>query len=204
MKIQLALDRLSIEEAIRIAREAEKSIELIEAGTSLIKEFGIKSVSKLREAFPDKTIVGDMKTIDNAVYEFDLCFKAGGDIATVMGVSPLPTIEACLNIATKNGKKAMIDLLNTTAEQRAALFQYKEAIFCDHVSKDEQELAGKKKKIFAESFDSSLQWAVAGGITIDSIHKIAEPRPDILIIGSAITKSGDPKKAAADFKKIIG
>ncbi|HWL22666.1 MAG TPA: orotidine 5'-phosphate decarboxylase / HUMPS family protein, partial [Ureibacillus sp.] len=72
MKIQLALDRLSIEEAIQITREVEKSIDLIEVGTSLIKEFGMNAVSKIREAFPNKTIVGDIKTIDNAIYEFDL------------------------------------------------------------------------------------------------------------------------------------
>ncbi|MDQ0219191.1 3-hexulose-6-phosphate synthase [Peribacillus cavernae] len=203
MKIQLALDRLSIEEAIQIAREAEESIDLIEVGTSLIKEFGISSVSKIKEAFPNKTIVRDIKTIDNAVYEFELCFKAGADIATVMGVSPVQTIEACLNTAAKHGRTAMIDLLNTNAEQKDSLFQYNDAIFCDHVSKDEQEMAGKKKSSTAQSLDSSLQWAVAGGITLDSINKMTEPHPDILIIGSAITQSDDPGKAAAAFKKVI-
>ncbi|USK60773.1 3-hexulose-6-phosphate synthase [Peribacillus asahii] len=203
MKIQLALDRLSIEEAIQITREVEKSIDLIEVGTSLIKEFGMNAVSKIREAFPNKTIVGDIKTIDNAIYEFDLCFNAGSDIATVMGVSSLHTIEACLNTAAKHGKKAMIDLLNTTTEQRVSLFQYKEAVFCEHISKDEQEMAGKSN-MNKVSFVPSLEWAVAGGITIDSIKNLIESRPHIVIIGSAITKADHPGKIAAAFKEIIG
>ncbi|RID83498.1 3-hexulose-6-phosphate synthase [Peribacillus asahii] len=205
MEIQLALDRLSIEEAIRITREAEKSIDLIEVGTSLIKEFGMEAVSKIREAFPNKTIVGDIKTIDNAIYEFDLCFNAGGDIATVMGVSSIHTIDACLNTAAKHGKKAMIDLLNTTIEQRVSLFQYKEAIFCEHISKDEQEMAGRNN-MDKVSFVPSLEWAVAGGITIDSIENMieSESRPHIVIIGSAITKADHPGKIAAAFKEIIG
>ncbi|MFJ8257272.1 3-hexulose-6-phosphate synthase [Peribacillus asahii] len=203
MKIQLALDRLSIEEAIQITREVEKSIDLIEVGTSLIKEFGMKAVSKIREAFPNKTIVGDIKTIDNAIYEFDLCFNAGGDIATVMGVSSIHTIEACLNTAAKHGKKAMIDLLNTTTEQRVSLFQYKEAIFCEHISKDEQEMAGRNN-MNKVSLVPSLEWAVAGGITIDSIKNMIESRPHIVIIGSAITKADHPGKVAAAFKEIIG
>lgn len=202
MKIQLALDRLSIEEAIQITREVEKSVDLIEVGTSLIKEFGMNAVSKIREAFPNKTIVGDIKTIDNAIYEFDLCFNAGGDIATVMGVSSIHTIEACLNTAAKHGKKAMIDLLNTTTEQRLSLFQYKEAIFCEHISKDEQEMAGKNN-MNKVSFAPSLEWAVAGGITIDSINNLIESRPHIVIIGSAITKADHPGKIAAAFKEII-
>jgi len=203
VEIQLALDRLSIEEAIQITREVEKSIDLIEVGTSLIKEFGMNAVSKIREAFPNKTIVGDIKTIDNAIYEFDLCFNAGSDIATVMGVSSLHTIEACLNTAAKHGKKAMIDLLNTTTEQRVSLFQYKEAVFCEHISKDEQEMAGKSN-MNKVSFVPSLEWAVAGGITIDSIKNLIESRPHIVIIGSAITKADHPGKIAAAFKEIIG
>ncbi|WP_191556068.1 3-hexulose-6-phosphate synthase [Metabacillus idriensis] len=202
MKIQLALDRLSIDEAIKIAGQAEQYIDIIEVGTSLIKEFGVISISRLKEAFPDKLILADMKTIDNALYEFNLCFEAGADIATVMGVSPLQTIETCLEASAKHQKKTMIDLLNTTAEQKAALFPYTEAIFCNHVSKDVQEKSGLKNTASA-AFDPTLEWAIAGGITGESIQNMAGPLPDIVIIGSAITKSTQPEKAAEALREII-
>lgn len=202
MKIQLALDRLTIREAIQIAKSTELYIDMIEVGTSLIKEYGVTSISALKEVFPHKTIVGDIKTMDNAAYEFDLCFDAGADIATVMGVAPLSTIEACLDRAKRHGKTVMIDLLNTTDEQKEALYEYKEAIFCDHISKDEQELAGKK--VNEVSFNDSLKWAVAGGITTDSLKGMEERKPDILIIGSAITKAEQPEEVAKIFKEIIG
>ncbi|OHR63647.1 hypothetical protein HMPREF3291_16435 [Bacillus sp. HMSC76G11] len=202
MKIQLALDRLSIDEAIKIAGQAEQYIDIIEVGTSLIKEFGVISISRLKEAFPDKLILADMKTIDNALYEFNLCFEAGADIATVMGVSPLQTIETCLEASAKHQKKTMIDLLNTTAEQKAALFPYTEAIFCDHVSKDVQEKSGLKNTASA-ALDPTLEWAIAGGITGESIQNMAGPLPDIVIIGSAITKSTQPEKAAEALREII-
>ena len=44
MKIQLALDRVTIEEAIILAKLAEPSVDWIEVGTSLIKEYGIESI----------------------------------------------------------------------------------------------------------------------------------------------------------------
>ena len=75
MKIQLALDRLTIEEAIAIAEKAEQEIDWIEVGTSLIKEFGVKSIEEMKKRFPNKTIVADIKTFDNAKYEFEMCFQ---------------------------------------------------------------------------------------------------------------------------------
>lgn len=106
MYIQLALDRMDINQAIQITQQVEKYIDWIEVGTSLIKEFGIKSIEAIKRAFPSKMIVADTKTMDNAVYECNLCFEAGADVMTVMGVAPLMTVEACLKEASIRGKKS--------------------------------------------------------------------------------------------------
>lgn len=206
MKIQLALDRMGIADAIQLTREVEDSIDWIEVGTSLIKEFGVASIQQLKQAFPKKIIVADIKTIDNARYEFEICFKAGADVATVMGVSPIVTIDACMEVAKRYDKKVMIDLLNTSAEQKQALLKYKDAIFCDHVSKDEQEEKGRQNdgtKGCTLFDDPSIQLAVAGGITLDSIDRLSKTlNPAVVIIGSAITKSDNPAEAAAKFKQM--
>lgn len=54
MKIQLALDRMNMEEAIEMARSVEASIDWIEVGTSLIKEFGVNSIKEMKNHFPEK------------------------------------------------------------------------------------------------------------------------------------------------------
>lgn len=51
MKIQLALDRMTISEAIETAKEAEQYVDLIEVGTSLIKEYGVESISEIKKSF---------------------------------------------------------------------------------------------------------------------------------------------------------
>lgn len=203
MNIQLALDRMTVEEAIRMAKQVRDSVEWIEVGTSLIKEYGVESIRAMKQAFPDKTIVADCKTIDNAKYEFEICFQAGADVATVMGVAPLVTIETCLEVAKKWNKRVMIDLLNTNASQLKELSSLKEAIFCQHVSKDQQELAGGSSDELHASFDASYEVAVAGGITLESIEKLTEMRPTVVIVGSAITKAENPNHAAAQFKQEI-
>ncbi len=204
MKIQLALDRMEIDEAIELTRKVEESIDWIEVGTSLIKEFGVASIKEMKQAFPTKQIVADIKTIDNARYEFELCFEAGADVATVMGVSPLVTIDTCMEVANRYQKKVMIDLLNTSDQQKRELMKYKDAIFCEHVSKDQQEELGGQNQGTKQSNFSAFQVAAAGGINLDSIEDLAMAlNPAVVIIGSAITKADNPSEAAAQFKQLI-
>ncbi|MBK5443470.1 MULTISPECIES: 3-hexulose-6-phosphate synthase [Peribacillus] len=201
MIIQLALDRMNMKEAIEMARTVESSIDWIEVGTSLIKEFGTTSIKKMKNQFPDKKIVADMKTMDNAAYEMDLCFEEGADVATVMGAAPDVTIQKCLEKAREYKGQIMIDLLNVPDSRFEQLQIYNQAVFCEHVSKDSQEIAdhavAKMRK------QAGLIRAVAGGITLATLPEMIRQGPDVIIIGSAITKAKDPAEAARLFKETI-
>lgn len=207
MNIQLALDRLTIKQAAQAAAPVAAYVDWLEVGTSLIKEFGMDSIKALKHAYPDHMIVADAKTFDNAVYEFEMCYSAGADMVTVMGAAPLVTVEACMNVAAKRGKKVMIDLLHTPEAQVKQLTAYSEAIFCLHVSKDQQEIQGgafsgggsQVPDCLVET--KSLKLAFAGGITEDSIRELIPYKPYAIIIGSAITKSENPVLAAKAFAK---
>lgn len=204
MKIQLALDRLTIDEAIELGEQVRNEVDWIEVGTSLIKEFGIESIRHISRAFPDKSIVADVKTNDNAVYEFGMCYEAGADIATVMGTAPIPTIETCVKTANQHGKKVMIDLLNTSDEQVRQLMAFQSAIFCVHVSKDLQEVSGQTSqalKVPEGLLNSGYELAAAGGITPDSIKDLQKTGVTVAIIGSTITKAEDPAAAARSLRK---
>lgn len=210
MNIQLALDRLTIEQAVQAAAPVAAYIDWMEVGTSLIKEFGIDSVKALKQAYPDHLIVADAKTFDNAVYEFEMCYSAGADMVTVMGAAPLVTVEACMNVAEKRGKKVMIDLLHTTESQVKLLTAYSEAVFCIHVSKDQQEIQGGALSGSGSQVpdclvsNKSFKLAFAGGITEASIRELILYEPYAVIIGSAITKSENPVLAAEAFSKLKG
>jgi 3-hexulose-6-phosphate synthase len=208
--VQLALDRVSIDEAIRLGTLAEPYVDWIEVGTSLIKEFGMTSVRELRRAFPGKPIVADMKTFDNARYEFALCYRAGADVATVMGAAPAVSIDACLETARDLGGEVMIDLLNVSAEQMPELLRRSEAIVCAHLSKDQQELSGGGAAagaplpgLAALTRLGGPRLAVAGGISAASLGSLGAVRPDVLIVGGAITQAADPAAAARDFREAL-
>ena len=204
MKIQLAIDRVSIEEAMAIIEETKDYVDIIEIGTSLIKDFGLEAISKIKLKFPNNTILADIKTIDEAAYEFEAVYKVGADIATVMGVASLETIKICKEVANEQGKEYMIDLLETSKEKQEQLKQFKDAILCVHLPSDK---AGKGLEELITSTLKELRdfprISVAGGVKISNLKTIKNADFEIAIVGGAITKAQDRGEIAKKFKQLL-
>lgn len=204
MKLQLAVDRVSIEKAIEIIREAQDYIDIIEIGTSLIKDFGLESVKRIRQAFPDKVILADIKTVDEAEYEFEAIFQAGADIATVLGAASLETISICQKVAQKYQKDYMIDLLETSPEKQVDLKQFTDGILCVHLPSDKNTgLQALIESTLLQIHDFP-RLAVAGGIKPENMAEIKKANFEIAIVGSAITKAAAIREAAKMFKSLVG
>lgn len=204
MKIQLAIDRVSIEKAIEIIEETTCYVDIIEVGTSLIKDFGLESIRQIKQKFPNNIILADIKTIDEAAYEFEAAYRAGADIATVMGVSSLETIKICKKVANEYGKDYMIDLIETSQEKQQALKEFKDAILCVHLPSDKD---GKGLESLIDSTIIELRdfprLAVAGGVKISNIKTIKDANFQIAIIGGAITKEQNRGEMAKKFKLLL-
>ncbi|MEW9671811.1 orotidine 5'-phosphate decarboxylase / HUMPS family protein [Ammoniphilus sp. 3BR4] len=99
MKLQLALDRLCWEQCFQVVQQVEDDIDWIEIGTGVIKEYGMAIVRKMKEQYPQKVIVADMKTCDAGKHEAQQAFDAGADITTVMAFSADRTIADTLEVA---------------------------------------------------------------------------------------------------------
>lgn len=204
MKIQLALDRIDLERAKNIAEEAQDYVDIIEVGTSLIKDYGKKSVSFIKENFKDKIILADVKTCDEGEYEFKAMFEAGADIATVMGNAPIETIETCYDVSKKYNKDIMIDLMETDKEKIENLKKFGNAIFFIHLPKDNKH--GSLIDNFNRNSDlykGMKRIALGGSVTEEILKDILVINPEILVIGSAITKSSNIGLAAKKFKELV-
>ncbi|HPP12329.1 MAG TPA: orotidine 5'-phosphate decarboxylase, partial [bacterium] len=78
--LQVALDFVDLPRALKVAGEAVAAgVDLLEAGTPLIKACGLEAVRVLRREFPGTKIVADMKVMDTGRLEADIAFKAGAD-----------------------------------------------------------------------------------------------------------------------------
>ena len=143
--LQVALDLVHGDRALQIASEAVAGgAEWIEAGTPLIKSEGVEIVRRLKKAFPDRTIVADMKTIDVGGAEVEIAAKSGADVVVVLGLSSDPTITEAVMSARQYGAKIMVDLFNV--KDKAARAKEAEgmgaAYVCVHVGVDEQMVGG--------------------------------------------------------------
>ncbi len=107
-KLQLALDFIRAEDAIRIADACNDYVDFVEAGTPLIKAMGMSVVKRTKEQNPDKVIVVDMKPMDVGKLEMELAIKAGADVVIIPGIAPLSTLEECIKTAETNGVKVSI------------------------------------------------------------------------------------------------
>lgn len=105
MKLQAALDTLSLEECIDLLEETKGSIDIAEVGTPFVIEEGMVSVKAFKKKFPDIEVLADVKIMDAGEYEADKCFEAGADICTVLGVSHNETIEGVVRSAKNMARR---------------------------------------------------------------------------------------------------
>lgn len=204
MKLQLALDRMTREECLHILDETKDSIEIIEVGTGVIKEYGMTIVRELGNLYPEKQLLADMKTCDAGKHETLQALNAGADITTVMAFSSDLTIVDTLNVARETGKRVMIDLLEVHSRKRITeLKNLGVEVVSLHVGKDKQVEGDFNTDLFSLVKGTDLEVTVAGGINLDTLSDIISENPDTVIVGSAITKAENPGEVAAKMKDIM-
>ncbi|MFE7332853.1 orotidine 5'-phosphate decarboxylase / HUMPS family protein [Streptomyces sp. NPDC057565] len=99
LQLQIALDRIPLERAVRIAAAVAPHTDWIEVGTSLIKQFGMESIHQVVAAAHGAPVLADLKTADDAVFEFTLAYEAGASSATVLGIADDATLDKAVQLA---------------------------------------------------------------------------------------------------------
>ena len=205
--LQIALDLLNADRALAIAKQAVVGgADWLEAGTPLIKSEGMDIIRQLRETFPGKTIVADMKTMDTGALETEMAAKAGADIVSILAASDDSTIHDACQSARKYGAKIMIDLIGVPDKvQRAKEVESLGAAYlCIHVGIDEQ-MRGKKPLTILKELvkHTNLPVAVAGGLNSETTAEVVTAGARIIIVGGAITKAKNVAEATRTIKKAM-
>lgn len=112
VKLQLALDFVELERAVKVAEAAvPEGIDIVEAGTPLVKSEGLDAVRRLRKLFPDKLILADLKTADAGRIEMECAAKAGADMAICLGACTEATIRESIDAGRNYGIQVGVDVL---------------------------------------------------------------------------------------------
>jgi len=204
--LQLALDFVDLDRALKVAREAGDSVDWIEAGTPLIKSEGLEAVRKLRVAFPNKTVVADMKVMDAGRVEVESAAKAGADVVCVLAAACDSTIKESVAAARDYGVRIMVDLigLKNPVKRASQVSKFGVDYVSLHTPIDDQMQAKTPFERLGEVVESvSVPVAAAGGLNSETVVDALTRGASILVVGGAITKAENPGEAARKISKAI-
>ena len=206
MKLQVAIDRVPLADAVALAQQLDGKVAIIEMGTSLVKDEGLAGFRAMRAAIHTSQLLIDLKTIDEGGYEFKQGFAAGADILTVMGAASLATLKTTAAAADAAKKEMMIDLMEIDAAKQKTISIFPNAIYALHHSTDRQDHLDPTATVadFHAAFPQLKRLAIAGGIDLAGATALAaQGLTEIAIVGSAITKAADPVATAQQFMEAI-
>jgi bifunctional enzyme Fae/Hps len=208
--LQIALDNPDIESAKKVISQLPKSDRiLLEAGTPLLKKYGLQVIRELREMNQDVFIIADLKTLDVGQVEVDIAFNETADAVVASGLASKATLEKFIYEARRLGIYSAVDMMDVE-DPLAILKGLKDTpdIVILHRGIDE-EAGGKTRwqiiqQVKAELADKKLYIAVAGGINAETAKDAIDKGADILIIGRYITQSKDVERATRELLTIVG
>lgn len=204
MKLQAALDTLTLEECNKLLCKTKGYVDIAEVGTPLVIEQGMGPVRTLKENFPDIEVLADVKIMDAGEYEADKCFEAGADIVTVLGVANDATIKGVIRSAKRQGRKVMVDMIEVKdlAKRTREIDQLGVDYICVHTAFDVQ-ATGKdpldELKV-VNAVIKNAKSAVAGGINLSALDAIVKEGAEIIVAGGAICHAEDPAEMAKAMK----
>jgi len=116
---------------------------LIEAGTPYIKREGMAGVRNIRSLWPGP-IVADIKTTDGGAEEVWMARSAGATAATVMGSSPVETLDRFIQVCNELGVASMIDMLGVRDPLKVVMrLKRPPRVVVLHRGRDEETTRGK-------------------------------------------------------------
>jgi 3-hexulose-6-phosphate synthase/6-phospho-3-hexuloisomerase len=206
-RLQVALDFIEVDRALKLAEEAAAGgADIIEAGTPLIKSVGLESVRRLRAMFPHLPIAADMKVMDAGRVEVESAAKAGAKIVHVLAAAPDATLAECVAAGRDYGAEIVADLLGTSdvLSRAAEVAKLGVDYVGVHTAIDAQMQAADPFELLhrlAEAVEVPI--CVAGGIHSESAGRAVEAGASVVIVGGAISKAPDARKATEDLKRAI-
>jgi len=211
-RLQVALDLVDLEKALRVASRVAEACDhaslLLEAGTPLIKAYGMEAVRRLSSLFSDIPVVADMKTVDVGSLEAELAISSGAAYTTVLALASDETVIAVVDAAHRLGGMVMADLMLVAnpLERAKELVELGVDAVCYHVPIDVQRRGKPNLRAVAAAVESlrgavRIEVAVAGGINAAVASTLAGAGADILVVGRAIYAALDPGAAAREILK---
>ncbi|HIQ32214.1 MAG TPA: bifunctional 5,6,7,8-tetrahydromethanopterin hydro-lyase/3-hexulose-6-phosphate synthase [Methanothermococcus okinawensis] len=201
--LQVALDIPSMENVEYVLESLPPSDRIIvEAGTPLIKKYGIDVVERIREIY-DGFIVADLKTLDTGRVEVRMAFESTANAVILSGTAPRETILKGIHECERCGIISYLDTINVS--DPFGLYhslKLKPDVLLLHRAIDEEGKVPMREYSGVKGERGPLL-GIAGGVTLDRIEELKE-KYDIIVVGRGITRSRDPGRVARAIINKLG
>jgi bifunctional enzyme Fae/Hps len=201
--LQVAIDLVDMKRVATVLTTLPENDHLIiEAGTPLIKKFGIGVISEMRKLRPGAFIIADLKILDTGNLEARLASDASADAVVISGLAPVQTMEKAITEAKKTGIYSIIDMLNVPDPVKLVKgMAVKPDIVELHRAIDAEagEHAWGDIPALKKVGGPRMLVATAGGIRVPVVKTALKAGADIIVVGRAITASKDVRFAAEEF-----
>ncbi|MFX1487336.1 MAG: bifunctional 5,6,7,8-tetrahydromethanopterin hydro-lyase/3-hexulose-6-phosphate synthase [Promethearchaeota archaeon] len=207
--LQIALDVPSLKKTTEIIKQVPHSDRiLLEAGTPLVKRYGVDVLKKLREVAKDVFITCDLKTLDVGKVEVDMAYEATSDAVVASGLAAKETLDSFIHEAQRLGIYAIVDMMNvenpveklTSLKEKPDVVILHRAIDAEASEKPRWDFIKEIKALYKKK---KVLLAVAGGVVPETASLALKSGADLLIVGRYITQSLDPERAVREFLKVF-
>jgi bifunctional enzyme Fae/Hps len=206
--LQISLDAPTLEGSKKVLSQLPGSDRLIiEVGTPLIKRYGTRVISDLRQTAKDAFMVADLKTLDVGKVEVDIAYEDTADAVVASGLAPPETLDAFVHEAKRLGIYGVIDMLNVEdpVAKLAPLKNFPDMVILHRgIDQETGRSSGLERiPLLRQTFSGKkFLIAVAGGIVPETAKEALEKGADVLIVGRYVTQSRDIERAVRDFLEL--
>lgn len=214
--LQIALNSTPSEARSIIYQLPKDQRLILEAGTPLIKRYGISIISQIRnwwleteETEKEPYIVADLKTMDRGETEVLMAKEFGASAAIALGQAPIETLNIFIETCQKLGMDSMVDMMNIPYPNNI-LKQLKKIpeVVILHRGVDEEKFNKDKpipylqiNKILSSY---SVLISIAGGDTIREVQRAVFNGANIVVVWKEFYQSTNQTgKLAEEFLKEI-
>jgi len=206
MKLQIKYSLPDFAQALLIAEQTAHLADIIEVGSLLIFQEGVKAVSIFKNKFPDKEIYADAKIAEKGDVATKLFAQAGAQYISVLAGAPYNIVKKAAVAAAEYKARIILDFINATSIGQAAIDAKTlgaSGLFLHRHFQGSNNLADLENDWQQIRDNSKLPIFIEGHINQEILKQLIALRPEVVVVGSAITEADNPVQEAEKFKAML-
>jgi len=190
---------MKLEDAIRTAELASRDIDWLEVGNTLLKGEGLNAVKRLKERFPEKRVLVDMRVVDSGL-EIEAASKSGADVVILTDNGDDKILSELVEVARLNG----IEIMTELGDVGSIKDRYKslEDVGVDYLFINLSS-AGDIRRVKNISEKIRIPIAVSVGADIETASEAVDFGAEIIIVGRGTGDESNVNRATREVKGLI-